>query len=194
MWDNIPHLSFEGMTQKQRDNNLLSRIKSDPQEFIELYDQYYFEVLNFMYFRTNHRQTAEDLTSEVFRKAFENVLKIRKLKSPFYAWIYTIARNTLYSHYRKKKLHTLEHEEQIEDDRSGVLEEILNEEDQSERQLSADEMRKAIADLPQKYHEVLTLFYYEEYSVKDISERVGISNSAVKTRLNRARNMLKERI
>lgn len=182
------------MTQKQRDNNLLSRIKSDPQEFIELYDQYYFEVLNFMYFRTNHRQTAEDLTSDVFRKAFENVLKLRKLKSPFYAWIYTIARNTLYSHYRKKKLHTLEHEEYIEDDRSGAHTKMLNEESQEEAQQNTEEMRKAIEDLPQKYHEVLTLFYYEEYSVKDISERVGVSTSAVKTRLSRARNMLKERI
>lgn len=52
----------------------------------------------------------------------------------------------------------------------------------------------AVMELPKKERTVIHLFYYEDLSVKDIAEMLRISESAVKTRLSRARNKLKERL
>ena len=55
-----------------------------------------------------------------------------------------------------------------------------------------DELLNAIMQLPDKYRVVIHLYYYEEYSTAQIAKLTGSSVSAVKTRLNRARNMLKK--
>lgn len=52
----------------------------------------------------------------------------------------------------------------------------------------------AVMSLPEKYRTVLNLFYYEEYSVREIGELLGIRVSAVTTRLSRAREMLKQKL
>ena len=55
------------------------------------------------------------------------------------------------------------------------------------------EFYQAVMSLPEKYRTVLDLFYYEELSVREIGEVLGLSQSAVTTRLSRARKLLRER-
>ena len=55
------------------------------------------------------------------------------------------------------------------------------------------ELYEAVMSLPEKYRTVLDLFYYEELSVREIGEVLGLSQSAVTTRLSRARKLLRER-
>lgn len=55
------------------------------------------------------------------------------------------------------------------------------------------ELYQAVMSLPEKYRTVLDLFYYEELSVREIGEVLGLSQSAVTTRLSRARKLLRER-
>lgn len=52
----------------------------------------------------------------------------------------------------------------------------------------------AVMSLPEKYRMVLNLFYYEEFSVREIGELLGIRVSAVTTRLSRAREMLRQQL
>jgi RNA polymerase sigma-70 factor (ECF subfamily) len=180
------------MKDKEYDHILLKRIKQDPEVFIELYDQYYLEILNFMYYRISHRQVAEDLTSDVFHKAFKSVFKMRKLKHSFSAWLYTIARNTLYSYFRKKKVGILNDDIELSDNHQTVHQDLIDrEKDDDSRQVMQD-MHKAISELPEKYHEVLTLFYYEQYSINKIATHLHISPGAVKTRLSRGREKLRK--
>lgn len=54
------------------------------------------------------------------------------------------------------------------------------------------ELYQAVLSLPEKYRTVLYLFYYEEFSTKEIAELLGLLQSAVTTRLSRARGLLKE--
>lgn len=63
-----------------------------------------------------------------------------------------------------------------------------------EMELPGNPVYDAVAGLPDDYRSTVHLFYYEQYSVREISEIMDISESAVKTRLSRARGMLKEKL
>lgn len=56
------------------------------------------------------------------------------------------------------------------------------------------ELYQEVLNLPEKYRVVLVLFYYEEFSTKEIAEILGLGQSAVTTRLSRARSLLKQRL
>jgi RNA polymerase sigma-70 factor (ECF subfamily) len=71
--------------------------------FAQLYDAYVERVYRYIYFRTSEDAATEDLVSQVFLKAWENLGRYKVGGSPFIAWLYTIARNLVIDHYRAKK-------------------------------------------------------------------------------------------
>jgi len=75
----------------------------DPQAFARLYDAYVERVSRYIYFRVSEAKDTEDLVSQVFLKAWENLDRYKMGSSPFLAWLYTIARNLVIDHYRTKK-------------------------------------------------------------------------------------------
>jgi RNA polymerase sigma-70 factor, ECF subfamily len=83
---------------------LIDEAKSgDPQAFAKLYDAYVERVSRYIYFRVSEELDMEDLVSQVFLKAWENLDRYKIGTSPFIAWLYTIARNLVIDHYRTKK-------------------------------------------------------------------------------------------
>jgi RNA polymerase sigma-70 factor (ECF subfamily) len=75
----------------------------DPEAFAKLYDAYVERVSRYIYFRVSEAIDTEDLVSQVFLKAWENLDRYQMRSSPFIAWLYTIARNLVIDHYRTKK-------------------------------------------------------------------------------------------
>ena len=75
----------------------------DPQAFARLYDSYVERVTRYIYFRVSEESDMEDLVSQVFLKAWENLHRYKPGRSPFIAWLYTIARNLVIDHYRTKR-------------------------------------------------------------------------------------------
>ncbi len=75
----------------------------DPEAFAKLYDAYVERVTRYVYFRVSKNIDAEDVVSQVFLKAWENLDRYKMGSSPFIAWLYTIARNLVIDHYRTKK-------------------------------------------------------------------------------------------
>jgi len=83
---------------------LVDQAKSgDPEAFAKLYDAYVERVARYIYFRVSEDCDMEDLVSQVFLKAWENLDRYKIGSSPFIAWLYTIARNLVIDHYRTKK-------------------------------------------------------------------------------------------
>jgi len=83
---------------------LIDEAKSgDSQAFAKLYDAYVERVSRYIYFRVSEAIDTEDLVSQVFLKAWENLDRYKIGTSPFIAWLYTIARNLVIDHYRTKK-------------------------------------------------------------------------------------------
>ncbi|MCB0180374.1 MAG: sigma-70 family RNA polymerase sigma factor, partial [Anaerolineae bacterium] len=75
----------------------------DANAFAGLYDAYVDEVYRFILHRVGNKQTAEDLTSQVFLKAWDNLGRYTMRGLPFGAWLFRIARNTVIDHYRTYK-------------------------------------------------------------------------------------------
>src|SRR5258708_29699239 len=102
---------------------LIAKAKAGEQgAFAEIYNIYFKKIYKFIYFRVGHKQIAEDLTEDVFLKAYGKLGSIEKHGS-FEGWLCQIARNTVIDYYRSKKLtialedveNTLEYETNIID-------------------------------------------------------------------------------
>lgn len=73
------------------------------EKFGELYDKYIKKIYNFVYYKTWHQETTEDITSQTFMKALERIGSFDSNRGTFQAWLYQIARNTVIDYYRTSK-------------------------------------------------------------------------------------------
>lgn len=85
------------------EDELIEQAKTDPEAFGILYQRYVDQLYNFIYYRTNNQQDAEDLTAKVFHKALKHISSYKHKGRPFSAWLNTIARNLVINWYRDKK-------------------------------------------------------------------------------------------
>ncbi len=71
--------------------------------FAGIYDTYIDEIYKYIFYRTYHRETAEDLCSRTFLKVMEKIHQYKLKKGSFPVWIFRIARNQVIDHFRTKK-------------------------------------------------------------------------------------------
>ena len=137
----------------------------------------------------NHDE-AEDILQEAFLKIFQNISSYRK-EGSFEGWMKRVIINHALNYYRKnRKLPFLEDIDNINET------EILNREDQqiSHAPVSAEKLIALIQLLPPGYRMVFNMYVFEEYSHKEISETLNISESTSKTQLLKARKMLRKKL
>lgn len=102
----LSHCFKKGITWKQAKLIQLKKCqKGELEAFGFLYDNYIKKIYDFIYYKTHHQETAEDLTNATFMKALENIRKFNLQEAYFPAWLYKIARNTVIDHYRTQKNH-----------------------------------------------------------------------------------------
>src|SRR5437899_767046 len=75
----------------------------DPGAFGELYDRFVERVYRYIYFRTGNHPESEDLTEQVFLKAWEAIARYRWQGRPFLAWLYRLAHNAHIDHVRARR-------------------------------------------------------------------------------------------
>jgi len=140
-------------------------------------------------------QLAEDLSQEVFVKAFR-ALSGYDHQRKFSSWLFKIAHNATIDHLRKGRIQTVP----LEDPSSDSADWLESLEDSAaadplqvqERSEVAATLEAAIAQLRPVYREVMLLRHREELSYQEIAEVTGLSLAAVKTNLHRARKELAE--
>ena len=145
-------------------------------------------VLHLAYSYVRNRQTAEDLTQEIFIKCYEK-LDTFKGDSTLQTWLYRIASNHCKDYLRSwyhRKIHV-----------TGYISSLLTGSQASpEKQLmdhaENQELGEAMFKLPVKYREVIFLFYYQECTLKEVSEICNLNINTVKSRLTRAKELLKK--
>ena len=140
-------------------------------------------------------QLAEDLTQEVFVKAFR-ALPSYDHRRKFSSWLFKIAHNATIDHLRKGRLTTVPLEDPTSDG-SDWLESIedssaVDPHEMRERAELAAILERAIGELRPAYREVMMLRHREELSYREIGEITGLTLAAVKTNLHRARKELAE--
>ena len=133
---------------------LVHQAKSgDSEAFAQLYDAYVERVYRYILFRVSEDVTTEDLVSQVFLKAWQNLDRYKMGSSPFIAWLYTIARNLVIDHYRAKKdMLPIEEAAALPSDMQTPAEEV-------EARFDLQAMRDALLFLTQDQQQVLILKY-----------------------------------
>lgn len=176
--------------QKNSDQRLLAHIKKgDKQAFGTLYERYLELIYNYIYFKVggNHQET-EDLTEEVFLRAFSSIMEKTKSQANFKALLYRIAHNLVIDNYRAKKI------EVDIDDFEIVSGKSPNPEQSLENVQLSKELADAIKTLKPKLQEVIILRYISDLGTDEIAEVMGISRNYVRVLQYRALQKLKDNI
>lgn len=163
-------------------------INGDTAAFEKIVNRYQAMVCAITFSGTGRVDTSEDLAQETFLRAWKNLGQLKDLAG-FRAWLCTIARNVLHNHYRQKKTVSL--------DQSDPDSFSSGSENPSETLIQQEELvmlEQAIMQIPAEYREPLVMFYRQHQSTRDVAESLGLNESTVRTRLHRARQMLREEI
>ena len=175
------------MEPDDKDNELLARIAGkDPGALRSLYTLYNVRIYRFLIRLTGNEALAEECVNETFLKVW---LKAQSFggQSSVSTWLFTIARNEALSHLRKRREAPLDEEQaaQIEDE--SDTQEIA-----TAKKDKGAVMRECIEKLSPAHREIIDLVYYQEMSVAEASEVIGIPENTVKTRMFHARKQLSE--
>lgn len=168
-------------------------LKGNEDAFNILVNRYLKSVYNFLFQLVRDIPVCEDLTQETFVKAWKNIKKFDTEKS-FKTWIFTIAKNTAYDYFKKKK--TIPFSNFINEDGNNRLDNvaennILPDEILARKDI-AKEMEEKLKEIPEKYRIILTLRYKEDFSLLEISEILKVPYNTVKSGHSRALGKLRE--
>ena len=140
-------------------------------------------------------ELSKDITSETFIKAFTHIGKFKWRNIPFSSWLFRIATNEMNMADRKKKYTPDSLDECLEnsliDPQSMETEKLIVEKQMQQNEDFMSVQQKLLL-LPLKYKEVIALRYFEEKSIKEISEILGKNEGTVKSLLSRGIDKLRK--
>jgi len=178
----------------EQEKLLVERAKNDPEAFGELYDEYYPKIFGYILKRTANIEVAQDVTSEVFFKALKNIGKFSWRGVPFSSWLYRIATNEIANNFkgdRRRRALTEEASESVDLSSPSPDIEIAQAEEELKKHEEFLALHEAVAKLPFKYQEVITLRYFEKKHLKEIGEILGKREGTVKSLLHRGLEKLR---
>lgn len=145
-------------------------------EFETKYNDYGKMLFRIAYLYVGNSADAEDVLQEVFIKYLSGKYRFRDAEHEK-AWFIRVTQNKSLDYVKRKE-------------RKNISLDAINEFTYQKNSDSADILKKVLS-LPEKYKSSVILYYYNDYSIEEISKILKISNSAVKMRLKRSREILK---
>ena len=168
------------LVEKARDGNRLA--------FNQLIDRYQGDIYRMIYYRIHRQMDAEDLTQDVFVRAYRSIARLREPQR-FRSWLYTIAVNRVNDYLRKKRVRSIfkssdegpEIQPEADDRRENpeALEQVLKED--FWRQVG-----RIAQKLSKMEREVFMLRFMDDLNIAEISQILKKSESTIKTHLYRA--------
>lgn len=163
------------LVKKQAEQQLVQRAcRGERDAFGQLYEITFDRIYRYVFFRVTDDETAEDLTSKVYLKAWESLPRFKNSNSPFIAWLYTIARNTVIDHYRTNKQHLDLEAASTVPDREPLPQE------QSEQRLDQETLRRALRHLTPVQQDVVTLKLLDGLTTDEIAARLRKTPGAIR--------------
>lgn len=183
---------------RDNDQQLLRRIRRDPQAFGLVYDDHYNSIFSYAFRRLANYEAARDITAETFFKAYQKIGSFQWRNVPISAWLFRIASNEINLYFRNSKyrptciddlnLHLhIAYEPGIETEKAAAEKALC--ENQEFIQLHQHLLR-----LGTKYQEVIALRYFEQKSIKEIATIVKKKEGTVKSLLSRGLDKLRTAI
>lgn len=155
-------------------------VAHDADAFGKLYDMHIDRVYRHIYYRVGNEADAEDLTQQVFLKAWQAIGKYRRMASPFVAWLMTISHNLVVDFYRTRKDRAYFEAEVLADDRAPSPERA------AEASLEQERLRKAILQLGSDEQQVVTLRLIEGFEFTEIASLLKKKEGNIRVILHRA--------
>jgi RNA polymerase sigma-70 factor (ECF subfamily) len=194
-------LPEEKPVEKMDDHSLLAAtLTGDEAAFQELVRRYQNQITNYVYRMLDDYDRAVDLAQETFVRVYKSADRYQATFS-FSTYIYRIAHNLAISELRQRKRRRLVSLPSFFSDKDN---EVIEVEIEDKRQVMADDamisaersaaVSRAIASLPEKYRAALVLCEIEEKSYEEIADVLDLPVGTVKSRINRARNLLKDKL
>jgi RNA polymerase sigma-70 factor, ECF subfamily len=155
-------------------------------EVLEIWmDKYTQRLVRLAYSYVKDWPIAEDQVQEAFIKAFHSMEQLKNKEEPF-PWLARIVINECKSAFRKSWREII----------SDFLPEKKQESSEESflRSIRQDEIHNAVYNLPKHYSLPITLFYFEELSIQQISQILNLNVGTVKSRLARGRELLSRKI
>ncbi len=187
-------ISDKILTMEHEDKQLVKNyLSGNDAAFSALVKKYLKPVYNFLYQLTNDRSALDDLAQITFIKAWKNIKKFdhnRKFKT----WLFTIAKNTAYDYFKRKK--TIPFSNFIDAEGNNKLENISEDEilplELLEKADAAKELENALAKIPGQYRIILLMRYKDDFSLQEISEVLNLPYNTVKSRHQRGLKALRQ--
>lgn len=168
--------NLESLIEKAQDGN--------ESAFGQIYDLYFNKIYRFIFFRVNHKQSAEDLTAETFIRVWGKLSGISDTRA-FQGWLYQIARNLVIDYYRSRKeivdITTLENVLEYEDN-------IL---DKTNLGFLQQEFLQALKKLSDDQQAVIKLKFLEDLGNSEIAQILGKTEGTIRVIQHRATAVLK---
>jgi len=152
----------------------------DAEAFGKLYDMHVDRVYRHIYYRVGNEADAEDLTQQVFFKAWQAIGRYKKMASPFIAWLMTISHNLVVDFYRTRKDRAYLEAEILADDSAPSPERT------AEASFEQQRLRRAILQLGGDEQQVVMLRFIEGFEFTEIASLLKKKEGNIRVILHRA--------
>jgi RNA polymerase sigma-70 factor (ECF subfamily) len=182
-------MAVRGLAAKDRwddaeERRMIEAAKLDPAKFGDLYEIHFERVYAFVARRVGDRDTAEDLTSDVFHKALASLRNYESRGVPFVAWLLRIAANAVADHYKRAAR---------EGPGSDAAPEPAAKPDLEQTEHRA-RLFRLVNELPSDQRQVIFERFVAQRSIREIAQQFGRSDGAVKQLQFRALQNLRARM
>lgn len=154
--------------------------------FGELYSIYLDRIYRYVFYQVNDKMTAEDITEEVFVKAWKAIGSCKGKEKTFSSWLYRIARNHLINTLRSMKRFA-----SIEKENFG---DIIDPKIEVEAEIECQELLEKISYLPKNQRQVIILKFIEGLDNREIGKIMGKNEGAIRVSQMRALATLREKL
>ncbi|MFN2285979.1 MAG: RNA polymerase sigma factor [Anaerolineae bacterium] len=175
---------------EDEERDLITRAKSDPEAFGELYQRYVERIYNYHYRHSGNPTEAEDLTSRTFYRALRSLHRYREKGASFQAWLFRIAHNLVVNWYRD----TSRHPSVAIDSVSPLHSTSPAPLDYVEARETRELLVQLLADLPEDRKTLLLLKHVEQMSNLEIAAVMGKSEGAIKALYHRTLISLRDMV
>ena len=167
------------------EQQIIESAKQNPEHFGPLYDKYYKQIFGYVYQRMDDKDTAFDLTAQVFLKALINIEKYEYKGVPFASWLYRIAHSEVMMVFKnQKKERTINADisdlknicEDVEEEYMGQYKTVL---------------MSVIKSLPEEDLQLIEMRFFEKRPFKEIAEILNLTETNAKVKLYRILDKVK---
>jgi RNA polymerase sigma-70 factor (ECF subfamily) len=155
-------------------------IQGDSEAIGEIYRRYAPAIFRYLFYRVGDKETAEDLTSEVFLRALKAFPRYQQRGLPFSAWLYRIAGARVADYFRRRRRRS------TVPLRAEISAGAQNPEQELESRLEVEELQFALAQLPQAHQQVIVLRFVERLPHAEVAQIMNRSKGAIRVLQYRA--------